>query len=126
MPIAIEIFNDVVTILESIVHMEDDVSEVSKTGKLFIKDFKAGNTQAAQKDCDDLATSLGKLEKVFSAETLPAVMDIYQKLKHGLSQHVLMGEKHMLELESQLQIKPMKALADRQDKFLKEKEGCHE
>ena len=53
MTTSIDIFNDIIKILDSIVLMEDSIGKTAQSGEKFIEDFKAGNLEQAQADSDD-------------------------------------------------------------------------
>jgi hypothetical protein len=80
--ISIGLLKDVVSILESVMGMSQSLQTVLADGKKFAQDFKAGNVKQAQADADAFLDTLDQMEKKFDDESMDAIMDIYQNLKH--------------------------------------------
>ena len=106
----IDIFNDVIKILDSLVLMEESIGKVIQDSKKFTSDFKAGKLEETQADCDALATNLGELEKIFKDKTLEPSMDLYQKIKQLLHIHIGNAEKQLVLFEEQSSLKTAKQL----------------
>ena len=82
MALSIALLQDVVSILESIMGMGESVQTAIANGKKFAEDFKAGNVKQAQADADAFLDTLDQMGKKFDEQSMDAIMDIYQKLKH--------------------------------------------
>lgn len=109
---SIDIFNDVIKILDSIVLMEDSIGKTAQSGEKFIQDFKAGNLEQAQADSDALGKSLEGIGKLFKEKTLEPAMDLYQKIKQLLHIHIGNAEKQLLMFEEQASLKSAKHLLE--------------
>jgi hypothetical protein len=68
--------------LEAIMGMEQSVQTAIDQGKKFAQDFKSGNVKDAEADADAFLDTLDQMGKKFDAQSMDAIMDIYQKLKH--------------------------------------------
>ncbi|MDP6704133.1 MAG: hypothetical protein QF775_01460 [archaeon] len=62
--------------------MEQSVQTAIDQGKKFAQDFKSGNVKDAEADADAFLDTLDQMGKKFDAQSMDAIMDIYQKLKH--------------------------------------------
>ena len=80
--ISMNLFQDIINILESIMGMEQSVQTAISQGKKFAHDFKSGNVKEAEADADAFLDTLDQMGKKFDAQSMDAIMDIYQKLKH--------------------------------------------
>ncbi len=80
--ISMNLFQDIINILESIMGMEQSVQTAISQGKKFAQDFKSGNVKEAEADADAFLDTLDQMGKKFDAQSMDAIMDIYQKLKH--------------------------------------------
>ncbi len=109
----IDIFNDVIRILDSIVQMESSIAKTTSNAKKFTEDFKAGNLEKAQADCDALSASLSEAEKVFKEKTLEPAMDLYQKIKQMMHIHIGEAEKQLSFVEDHTGIKKAKAVLEK-------------
>ncbi len=118
----IDIFNDIIKILDSIVVMEGTIKQAAVDGKKFIEDFKSGNIEQTQAACDALSKSLGALETVFKDHTLGPAMDLYQQIKQLLHIHIGQGEQRLLEFEKSINLGAAKKLLAHQEEKIKEKE----
>lgn len=84
--VSINLFQDIINILESIMGMEQSVQTAISQGKKFAQDFKAGNVKQAEADADAFLDILDQMGKKFDAQSMDAIMDIYQKIKHKAKQ----------------------------------------
>ncbi len=109
----IDIFNDVIKILDSIVEMESSIGKSVLSAKQFTEDFKAGNLEKAKADCDALSSSLGGAEKVFKEKTLEPAMDLYQKIKKLMHIHIGEAEKQLSYVEEHMGLKQAKAILEK-------------
>ena len=109
----IDIFNDIINILDSIVLMEKSIGKTVQAGEKFIDDFKSGNLEKTQGDCDLFTTSLGEIEKTFKEKTVQPAMDLYQEIKKLLHIHIGNAEKQLLMFEDQSSLKPAKQLLEK-------------
>jgi len=80
--VSINLFQDIINILESIMGMEQSVQTAISQGKRFAQDFKSGNVKQAEADADAFLDTLDQMGKKFDAQSMDAIMDIYQKIKH--------------------------------------------
>ena len=80
--VSVNLFQDIINILESIMGMEQSVQTAISQGKKFAQDFKSGNVKDAEADADAFLDTLDQMGKKFDAQSMDAIMDIYQKLKH--------------------------------------------
>lgn len=109
---SIDIFNDVIKILDSIVVMEDSIGKTVQSGEKFVEDFKSGNLEQAKADCDTLSTNLEEIKKLFKDKTLQPAMDLYQEIKKLLHIHIGNAEKQLLMFEEQSSLKSAKHLLE--------------
>jgi len=109
----ITIFKDIIGILDSIALMEGSIVKAVQEGKNFVEDFKSGNLEKTQGDCDLLATTLGEMEKTFKNKTVQPAMDLYQEIKKLLHIHIGNAEKQLLMFEDQSSLKPAKELLEK-------------
>ena len=80
--VSMNLFQDIINILEAIMGMEQSVQPAISQGKKFAQDFKSGNVKDAEADADAFLDTLDQMGKKFDAQSMDAIMDIYQKLKH--------------------------------------------
>ena len=80
--VSMNLFQDIINILEAIMGMEQSVQTAISQGKKFVQDFKSGNVKDAEADADAFLDTLDQMGKKFDAQSMDAIMDIYQKLKH--------------------------------------------
>ena len=80
--VSMNLFQDIINILEAIMGMEQSVLTAISQGKKFAQDFKSGNVKEAEADADAFLDTLDQMGKKFDAQSMDAIMDIYQKLKH--------------------------------------------
>ena len=76
------LFQDIIEILEAVMGMQQSVQTAITTGKKFAEDFKSGNVKQAEADSDAFLDTLDQMGKKFDAQSMDAIMDIYQKIKH--------------------------------------------
>ena len=76
------LFQDIIEILEAVIGMQQSVQTAITTGKKFAEDFKSGNVKQAEADADAFLDTLDQMGKKFDAQSMDAIMDIYQKIKH--------------------------------------------
>ena len=84
--ISMNLFQDIINILESIMGMEQSVQTAISQGKKFAQNFKSGNVKEAEADADTFLDTLDQMGKKFDAQSMDAIMDIYQKIKHKAKQ----------------------------------------
>ena len=113
---SIDIFNDVIEILDSVVGMETSLPDLAKTTEALSQGFKSGKLEDAQTDCDTLMKNLQGVEAVFKTKTLQPAMDLYQKIKQLMSRVVSEGEGQLQLIEEKSGIKEAR-------EFLKKMEG---
>ena len=80
--VSMNLFQDIINILEAIMGMEQSVQTAVSQGKKFAEKFKSGNVKDAEADADAFLDTLDQMGKKFDAQSMDAIMDIYQKLKH--------------------------------------------
>jgi hypothetical protein len=95
----LDIFNDIVKILNSIVLMEESFGKVTSDSKEFATAFESGKVDEAKAKLDSFSKDLGDLEKLFKDNTLEPAMDLYQKIKQLLHLHVAESEKQIDEMK---------------------------
>ena len=100
MTTTLDIFNDLVKLLNSVVLMEDTFGKVASDGKEFAAAFEAGKVDEAKAKMDSFSKDLGDLEKIFKDNTLEPAMDLYQKIKQLLHLHVAQAEKQIDEMQT--------------------------
>jgi|DEB0MinimDraft_10_1074344.scaffolds.fasta_scaffold03453_5 hypothetical protein len=96
----LDIFNDIVKILNSLVLMEGSLGKTISEGKEFAAAFESGSVDEAKSKMDSFSKNLGELETLFKENTLDPAMDLYQKIKQLLHLHVAQTEKQLIELKS--------------------------
>ena len=84
--VSMNLFQDIINILEAIMGMEQSVQTAISQGKKFAQDFKSGNVKDAEADADAFLDTLDQMGKKFDAQSMDAIMDIYQKIKHKAKQ----------------------------------------
>ena len=97
----IDIFNDIVKIGEAVVASEKEVAGAVNASKVFLDDFKSGNVEKAQEDCEKLGESLEGIGLNFKTTALEPLMDIYKKIKNVMHLHIGNSEKQLLAFEQQ-------------------------
>ncbi len=105
MTTTLDIFNDIVKILNSLVLMESSIGKAISEGKEFASAFEAGKIDDAKAKMDSFSKDLGDLETLFKDNTLEPAMDLYQKIKKILHLHVAQSEKQLVELKAASGIK---------------------
>ena len=99
MTTTLDIFNDIVKILNSNVLMEESFGKVTSDSKEFAADFESGKVDEAKAKLDSFSKDLGDLEKLFKDNTLEPAMDLYQKIKQLLHLHIAESEKQIDEMK---------------------------
>lgn len=112
MTTTLDIFNDIVKILNSLVLMESSLGKVLAEGKNFATAFESGKLDEAKAKVDSLSKDLGDLEVLFKNNTPEQAMDLYQKIKEILHLHVAQSEKQLVELEAASGIKEVQDLLE--------------
>ncbi len=99
MTATLDIFNDIVKILNSLVLMETSLSKAVSDSKEFITFFKDGKLEEAKAKMDSFSKDLGEFEKLFKDNTLEPAMDLYKQIKQLLHLHVANVENQVGELK---------------------------
>ena len=100
MTTTLDIFNDIVKILNSLVLMESSLGKALSEGKEFAAAFESDKIDEAKSKMDSFSKDLGDLETLFKDNTLEPAMDLYQKIKQLLHLHVAQTEKQLVELKA--------------------------
>ena len=111
----IDIFNDIVKLGEALVASEKQIEDGVNFSKEFIDDFKSGNVEKAQADCDKLGVVLEGLGQNFTSTALEPLMDIYQKIKNVMHLHIGNSEKQLLAFEHQSCLKNAKYILQKME-----------
>ena len=100
MTTTLDIFNDIVKLLNSVVLMEGALGKVASAGKEFATAFETGKVDEAKAKLENFSKDLGDLEKLFNDNTLEPAMDLYQKIKQLLHLHIAESEKQIDEMKT--------------------------
>ena len=100
MTTTLDIFNDIVKLLNSVVLMEGTLGKIASAGKDFTVAFDAGKVDEAKAKLESFSKDLGDLEKLFKDNTLEPAMDLYQKIKQLLHLHIAESEKQIDEMKT--------------------------
>lgn len=101
----IDIFNDIVKLGEAVMASEKELKMAVNASKMFLDDFKSGNVEKAQEDCEKLGESLEGLGVNFKTTALEPLMDIYQKIKNVMHMHIGSAEQQLQAFEKQACLK---------------------
>lgn len=99
MTTTLDIFNDIVKLLNSVVLIEGTLGKVGSAGKDFTDAFEAGKIDEAKTKLEGFSKDVGDLEKLFKDNTLEPAMDLYQKIKQLLHLHIAESEKQIDEMK---------------------------
>ncbi|MAR66780.1 MAG: hypothetical protein CL833_05960 [Crocinitomicaceae bacterium] len=111
----IDIFNDIVKLGEAVMASEKELADAINASKMFLDDFKSGNVEKAQEDCEKLGASLEGLGLNFETIALEPLMDIYQKIKNVMHLHIDNSEKQLLAFEQQSCLKSARYILEKME-----------
>ena len=105
---SIDVFNDVIKILESITLIEKPMAQAFKKSENLAKNFQEGKVEEAKASCKALTIELLELQKIFKEKTLEPSMELYQTIKKLMHVYVGDAEKQILFMEERTGIKKTK------------------